>query len=88
MLRYHITTRNFFAFLLGKPIVGFSFYQALDDLLERLEKYLAPVIDCKASLKAFLVATGLVNVANQPCAAVGLLAWSEDVKWIEGWREA
>ena len=88
ILRHHITTRNFFAFLLGKSLVGFTFYQALVDLHERLEEYLAPLMDCEAELQAFLVSTGLVNVSNEPRAAAGLLAWSEDVRWNEGWREA
>ena len=88
ILRHHITTRNIIAFLLGKALVGFTFYQAIIDLHERLEDYLAPLMDCEASLKAFLVSTGLVNVSNEPRAAAGLLAWSEDTRWKEGWREA
>ncbi|KAF1942182.1 hypothetical protein EJ02DRAFT_181254 [Clathrospora elynae] len=34
--RWHITTRNFFAFLLGKPLVGEHMGQAFVDLQERL----------------------------------------------------
>lgn len=88
VLRYHITTRNFFAFLLRKPLVGFTFYQALVDLHERLEEYLSPNIDCAVALQSYLVMIGLVNVSNEPRAAAGLLAWSEDVRWNNGWREA
>ena len=88
ILRYHITTRNFFAFMLRKPLVGFTFYQALVDLQERLEDYLAPTTDHVSVLKHYLVKLGLVNVCNEPRAAAGLLAWSEDVRWNEGWREA
>ena len=36
ILRHHITTRNFFALLLIKPLVGLTYYQALIDLHERL----------------------------------------------------
>ena len=88
VLRHHITTRNFFAFLRRQPLVGFTFYQALVDLQERLEEYLPPTTDCAGALKAYLVTIGLVNVCNEPRAAAGLLAWSEDVRWNEGWREA
>ena len=88
VLRYHITTRNFFAFMLRKPLVGFTFYQALVDLQERLEDYLASTTDHVSALKSYLVNLGLVNVCNEPRAAAGLLAWSEDVRWNEGWREA
>ena len=88
ILRHHITTRNFFAFLLHESLVGFTFYQALVDLHERLEEYLPPTVDCAAALGSYLVTVGLVNVCNEPRAAAGLLAWSEDVRWNEGWREA
>lgn len=88
ILRHHITTRNFFAFLRRKSLVGFTFYQALVDLRDRLEEYLPPTIDCAAALRSYLVTLGLVNVSNEPRAAAGLLAWSEDVRWNEGWREA
>ena len=88
VLRHHITTRNFFAFLQRKCLVGFTFYQALVDLHERLEEYLPPGTDCIAAMRSFLIGIGLVNVSNEPRAAAGLLAWSEDVRWNEGWREA
>ena len=88
VLRHHITTRNFFAFLERQPLVGFTFYQALVDLQERLEEYLPSTTDCAGAMKAYLVTIGLVNVSNEPRAAAGLLAWSEDVRWNEGWREA
>jgi len=37
--RQHITTRNFFAFLLGKPLVGDHMGQAFVDLQERLQHF-------------------------------------------------
>ena len=88
VLRYHITTRNFFAFMLRKPLVGFTFYQALVDLHDRLGDYFNPGTDYTSALKSYLVRLGLVNVCNEPRAAAGLLAWSEDIRWDEGWREA
>ena len=88
VLRYHVTTRNFFAFLLRKPLVGFTFYQALVDLHERLDQCLSPGVDSAVALQSYLVMIGLVNVSNEPRAAAGLLAWSEDVRWNNGWREA
>lgn len=88
VLRYHITTRNFFAFLLRKTLVGFTYYQALVDLHERLDEYLPTGVDSAVALQSYLVMIGLVNVSNEPRAAAGLLAWSEDVRWNNGWREA
>lgn len=35
----------------------------------------------------YLVRNKLHNVCKDPVAAAGLLAWSEDIRWQEGWRE-
>ena len=88
VLRHHITTRNLFTFLRHKAFVGDTFYQALVDLRERLDENLPPSIDSAAAIRSYLVTIGLINVCNEPRAAAGLLAWSEDVRWNEGWREA
>ena len=90
ILRHHITTRNFVALLLGKPLVGLTYYQALTDLHGRLMLYMPQEVDCAQLLIRYLFRNHLHNVSNDPIAAAGLLAWSEniEVKWQEGWREA
>ena len=90
VLRHHITTRNLFAFLLGKPLVGLTYYQALTDLHEHLMLYMPQEVDCARLIIRYLVNNHLHNVSNDPAAAAGLLAWSEnvEVRWQEGWREA
>lgn len=40
LLRYHTITRNFFAFLKGKPLVGMTCFQAFMDLFERAKLYM------------------------------------------------
>lgn len=89
ILRYHITTRNLFAFLLDKPLVGLTFYQALIDLHERLLMLMPREANCAELMMGFLMRNRLHNVCNDPAAAAGLLAYSEDdeVQWPEGWRE-
>ena len=89
LLRYHITTRNFFAFLLNKPLVGLTFYQALIDLHERLMTCMPKDADHTELMVRYLTRNRLHNVCNDPVAASGLLAWCEDeeVQWQEGWRE-
>ncbi|XPS71501.1 hypothetical protein M3J07_003680 [Ascochyta lentis] len=37
--KWHVTTRNFFAFLLGKPLVGYQMGQTFVDLQERLQLF-------------------------------------------------
>ena len=89
VLRHHITTRNFFALLLKKPLVGLTFYQALVDLHQRLQLYLPREVNCAQLLITYLSELHLHKVSNDPAAAAGLLAWSEDteVRWRDGWRE-
>ena len=89
ILRHHIATRNFFALLCNRSLVGYTFYQALVDLYERLQAYLPPDIDCAGVLITYLMINQLHDVRNDPGAAAGMLAWSEEpnVYWPEGWRE-
>ena len=89
ILRHHITTRNFFALLLNKPLVGLTFYQALIDLHERLLALMPRESNCTIMIMDYLTSNRLHNVCNEPAAAAGLLAYSEDdeVQWPEGWRE-
>ena len=89
ILRHHITTRNFFALVLNKPLVGLTFYQALIDLHERLLAFMPRESNCTDRIMDFLMRNRLHNVCNDPAAAAGLLAYSEDdeVQWPEGWRE-
>ncbi|KAL8846392.1 MAG: hypothetical protein Q9221_008505 [Calogaya cf. arnoldii] len=90
ILRHHITTRNLFAFRLDRPLVGLTYYQALTDLNERLLLYMSQEIDCTRIIIRYMMSGNLHNVANDPGAAAGLLAWTENsgVQWVEGWREA
>lgn len=41
-LRYHLTTRNFFAILYNKSLVGMTLGQTLLDLVDRTDLYLSP----------------------------------------------
>ncbi|KAL8964850.1 MAG: hypothetical protein Q9183_004177 [Haloplaca sp. 2 TL-2023] len=90
ILRHHITTRNLFAFRLDKPLVGLTYYQAIMDLHGRLLTYMPTEVDYTSLLIQYLKGRNLHNVANDPAAGAGLLAWTESsgVRWLEGWREA
>ena len=86
ILRHHITTRNLLALLMDKPLVGLTYYQALVDLQERCEDLIPDSNSAQLLIRA-LIKNRLHNVSNDPAAAAGLLAWSEDNFWQEGWRE-
>lgn len=89
-LRHHLTTRNVFALLFNKMIVGLNLYQALLDLHERLQLYMPSASDTAGMIIDYLVSNRLDDIRNDPTSAAGLLAWSEGatVRWYEGWREA
>ena len=89
VLRHHITTRNLFAFLLNKALVGLTFYQALVDLHERIKSLMSKGLHCAQAINDYLIRNAFHNVENDPTAAAGLLAWSEDpeVVWSEGWQQ-
>jgi hypothetical protein len=89
-IRYHLTTRNVFAMLLNKALVGLDFAQALKDLQKRLQEYMSPEVNCAKLMVRYMVARQLHNVSNSPAMAAGLLSWCEEpsVRWQEGWREA
>lgn len=90
-LRYQLTTRNVFAVLCHVSLVGLSLYQALSDLLERLEEYVPQrQVDNVLTIMSYLSARAIDDVRNDAETAIGLLAWAEDprVRWEEAWREA
>ncbi|KAI3319279.1 hypothetical protein HD806DRAFT_289260 [Xylariaceae sp. AK1471] len=88
--RYAITTRNIFALLYHASLVGLSLFQALSDLLDRLDAYMEPDADNVGTILNYLSARGIDDARNDPETAVSMLAWSEtpEVRWEEGWREA
>ncbi|KAI1819145.1 hypothetical protein F4861DRAFT_167063 [Xylaria intraflava] len=87
---YAITTRNVFALLYNASLVGTSLFQALQDLLDRLDTYMQPEVDNVGTILNYLSTRGVDDVRNDPEGAVSILAWSEtsEVRWEEGWREA
>ncbi|TGJ88350.1 hypothetical protein E0Z10_g467 [Xylaria hypoxylon] len=88
--RHAITTRNVFAVLYHASLVGLSLFQALQDLLERLDGYMGLDADNVGTIINYLSVRGIDDARNDPETAVSILAWSEtpEVRWEEGWREA
>lgn len=90
ILRHHLTSRNFFAMLLNKSLVGLNLFQALLDLHERVRLYMPDEVDSVGLIVDYLETNHLSDVRDNPASAAGLLAWSENdkVRWHAGWREA
>lgn len=85
---WHITTRNFFAFLFGKALVGASLSKSMIDLQERLDllRYLDQ--NNQADMLAYLGRMGYLEFAHCPDYALALLAYSEFYEQQELWVDA
>lgn len=85
---WHITTRNLFAWMMNKPIVGASFGQAFIDLQERM-LLLRPattnnVFDCLAYAENM----GYLEFAHSPDYALAFLRFAEQFQLRDLWIDA
>ena len=90
-LLWHLTTRNFFAMLLDKDSVwGQTFFQTFHLVFERIVKfpdYLPRNIDRGEWIASYIARKNFDDVRNNPSFAAGLLAFSEMIRWREGYIE-
>lgn len=73
---YHITTRNFFAWLCGKPLVGNNLGKALVDLLERMSVYRADEDNIRDLVK-YAEKAGYTKFGHYPDYALSMLYFAE-----------
>lgn len=76
-LSYHVTTRNLFAWIMEKPLVGFSLGQAMIDLLERLLVVRPATEDSLDDCVAYAERRGYLYMTNHSEYAIAMLAFSE-----------
>lgn len=90
-LLWHLTTRNFFAMLLDRDSVwGQTFFQTFHLVFERIVKfpdYLPRKIDRGEWIANYIARKNFDDVRNNPSFAAGLLAFSEMIRWREGYIE-
>jgi hypothetical protein len=85
---WHITTRNFFAFLFGKPIVGSCLSKSLIDLQERLHLFRAHDANNQSDMMAYLERMGYLEFAHCPDYSLALLTFAEFYELQELWIDA
>jgi hypothetical protein len=83
---WHITTRNFFAFCFGVPLIGYSLSEALILLHERVEKWTGR--DAKEALSQYLRRAGYLDLTHAPEHALGILCYAETHSVESLWRTA
>jgi hypothetical protein len=85
---WHITTRNFFAFLFGKPLVGSCLSKSMIDLQERIHLFRPHDANNHSDLIAYLERMGYLDFAHCPDYALALLTFAEFYELQDLWIDA
>ncbi|PWO22103.1 hypothetical protein A1F97_07851, partial [Pyrenophora tritici-repentis] len=86
--RWHITTRNFFAFLLGKPLVGEHMGQAFVDLQERLCLFRPSDVNNREDFLDYIENQGYRDLVECTDYALASLFYAEHYKLRDVWVDA
>lgn len=85
--RWHVTTRNFFAWLQGKPLVGESLGWALVMLAERIQSWIGHEVDATSEVLQYAEELGYLDFVNLPTNALAMLHFAETYQnrtlWID-----
>ncbi len=85
---YHLTTRNLFACMVGKPVVGFTLGQALMDLLDRMNVLNQSGDENEAVVLAYMDHVGYLDFRECPDHALAVLNFAERFEIQELWTDA
>ncbi|THY32878.1 hypothetical protein D6D00_01386 [Aureobasidium pullulans] len=88
--RWHVTTRNFFAYIEDKPLVGSSLGKTLIDLLERIQLFCPDKANNNNNqyFLAYAQRQGYTKFVNRPDYALAFLNFSERFKLKDLWIDA
>jgi hypothetical protein len=85
---WHITTRNFFAFVLGRPLVGRHMGQAFVDLYERLDLFRSKHVNNHEDFLAYAENQGYRDLVECTDYALASLFFAERYKLRDVWIDA
>jgi len=86
--KWHITTRNLFAWMMDMPLVGASLSTALIDLLERMLMLRPATTNNVDDCLAYVERMGYMDFAHSPDYALALLRFAEHFQLRELWIDA
>ena len=86
--RYHLTTRNFFAWMFEKPLVGGRLGDALIALLDRMNEFRPNSQFNQEDLLAYLDDQGYTDFRDCPDHALAVLQFAEKFQDRELWTDA
>jgi hypothetical protein len=86
---YHLATRNFFACLCGRPVVGEHLGGALVVLLSTLTEFRTPgAVDNVDDILNYIDEQGYADIRNYPDHALAILAFAEHYQFKDMWIDA
>ncbi|KAF2691886.1 hypothetical protein K458DRAFT_353989 [Lentithecium fluviatile CBS 122367] len=86
--KWHLTTRNFFAYIFGKPLVGGHLGQALVDLQERMHLFRSGQINNSRDFLNYIESQGYRDFVDFPDYALAMLYYAEHYKLRDIWIDA
>jgi len=86
--RYHLTTRNFFAWMFEKPMVGDRLGDALIALLSRMNDFRPDEEENQDDMLAYLDSQDYTDFRNCPDHALAILQFAEKSEYRELWTDA
>jgi hypothetical protein len=85
---WHITTRNFFAFVFGKPLVGKKMGQAMVDLQERMRLFRSGRVNNHQDFLNYAEDQGYRDFVESADYALAMLYYAEHYKLRDVWIDA
>lgn len=86
--RHHLTTRNFFAWMFEKPLVGDRLGHALTSLLERMNELRPDPRENEDDILAYIDGQGYTDFRDCPDHALAILHFAESFHYRELWTDA
>jgi hypothetical protein len=85
---WHITTRNFFAYIMSKPLVGAKLGKTFIDLLERIQLFCPNKTSNSQDFLKYAQQQGYLKFVNRPDYALASLNFAEKFKLRDLWIDA
>lgn len=87
-MNWHLTTRNFFAFLMDKPLVGSCLSEALLDLQDRLDLVRPNDPNNHHDLMSYFERSGYLEFSHCPDYSLAFLHFAERSEQYDLWVDA
>jgi hypothetical protein len=85
---YHTATRNFFAWMFGRSLVGCHLGGALVGLLNSMNEFRSQGEDNVRALLEYMDEEGYTDMRNSPDHALGILFFAEHFRFKDIWVDA